>query len=79
MEEAFTGDIDYAMLVKLYGSPEGKEGRRRYSPAECTREPLPVYGSPDPAFISASVVEIADPVWALEEIVGLTDRLEILG
>src|SRR5437016_1427559 len=33
IEGAFGGDVDYAMLVKLYGpSPEGA---RRYSPAEC--------------------------------------------
>ena len=35
VEGAFGADIDYAMLVKLYGaSPESAKGR--YSPAECT-------------------------------------------
>src|SRR5208282_3728543 len=34
VEGAFGGDIDYAMLVKLYGeAPESAKGR--YSPAEC--------------------------------------------
>jgi hypothetical protein len=32
---SFGGDVDYAMLAKLYGpSPEGE---RHYSPAQCTR------------------------------------------
>jgi len=34
VEDAFGADIDYAMLVKLYGDPSGPKGR--YSPAECT-------------------------------------------
>jgi hypothetical protein len=34
VEGAFGGDVDYARLVKLYGStPESAKGR--YSPAEC--------------------------------------------
>jgi hypothetical protein len=34
IDTAFGGQVDYAMLVKLYGpSPDGA---RRYSPAECT-------------------------------------------
>jgi IS1 family transposase len=32
VEEAFGADVDYAMLVKLYG--ESAEGQKRYSPAE---------------------------------------------
>ncbi len=31
IEGAFGGDIDYAMLVKVYGA--APEGQRRYSPA----------------------------------------------
>src|SRR5438105_3337738 len=35
VEGAFGGDIDYAMLVKLFGpAPDSSKGR--YSPAECT-------------------------------------------
>lgn len=33
VEGAFGSDIDYAMLIKIYGP--SLEGRRRYSPAEC--------------------------------------------
>jgi hypothetical protein len=33
VEGAFGSDIDYAMLVKLYGP--SCEGEKRYSPAEC--------------------------------------------
>ena len=58
VEEAFAGDIDYAMLVKTYGSPESTKDQRRYSPAECTgAESLPVYGLPDPKHVSTSYVE----------------------
>lgn len=35
VHEAFGGDVDYAMLVKLYGEPKGKGEARRYSAAEC--------------------------------------------
>ena len=35
IEGAFGADIDYAMLVKVYGA--APEGQRRYSPAICTR------------------------------------------
>src|SRR5665213_429305 len=37
IEGAFGGDIDYAMLVKVYGA--APEGQRRYSPAICTGAP----------------------------------------
>ena len=33
VEGAFGADIDYAMLVKVYGA--APEGEKRYSPAEC--------------------------------------------
>lgn len=56
VETAFGADIDYAMLVKMYG--ETVEGQKRYSPAEiigakktcCT-------GYPDPKHISTSYAE----------------------
>jgi IS1 family transposase len=56
VEGAFGSEIDYAMLVKLYGvSPEAQ---RRYSPAECIgAEVRPVQGAPDPDLISTSYVE----------------------
>ena len=58
VEGAFGGDIDYAMLVKLYGSDGGVSPEKRYSPAECTgTRKLKVSGNPDAAHISTSYVE----------------------
>src|SRR5271170_814665 len=34
--EAFGEEVDYAMLVKLYGAPQGNPQERRYSPGQCT-------------------------------------------
>jgi transposase InsO family protein len=57
VEGAFGADIDYAMLIKLYGS-EGPAAERRYSPAICTGSPKrPIGGQPDPAHISTSYAE----------------------
>ena len=58
VEGAFGADVDYAMLVKLYGEPTGKSAERRYSPGECcgTRKEV-VEGEPDKAKISTSHVE----------------------
>ena len=56
VEGAFGADVDYAMLVKVYGEPVGALGR--YSPGECTgAEKKRVEGRPDPAHISTSYVE----------------------
>ena len=56
VEYAFGGDIDYAMLVKIYG--ESREAEKRYSPAECVGcERKPISGTPDPKHISTSYVE----------------------
>lgn len=60
VEEAFGADIDYAMLVKMYGEPEGRAvpQERRYSPAVCTgAKKTKIEGNPDPAFVSTSHVE----------------------
>ena len=58
VEGAFGGDIDYAMLVKLYGSDGGVSSEKRYSPAECTgTRKMKVSGKPDDAHISTSYVE----------------------
>jgi IS1 family transposase len=52
---AFT-DIDYGMLVKLYGAPV--EGGHRYSPPECLGAfKQIVEGAPDPKHISTSYAE----------------------
>ena len=62
VEEAFGADIDYAMLVKQYGEPEGNRSpERRYSPAVCTgAKKTRIEGSPDPAHVSTSHVERAN-------------------
>ena len=58
VEAAFGGDIDYAMLVKVYGEDQSKEDQRRYSQTECTgTEILHVSGNPDVKHISTSYVE----------------------
>ncbi len=55
---AFDGGIDYAMLHKLYGPPEGLPQERRYSPAVCTGIDIrTISGDPDPGRISTSYVE----------------------
>lgn len=57
VEDAFGNNIDYAMLVKLYGSPT-KEEQRRYSPAKCTGTSLQIVeGFPNKQHISTSYVE----------------------
>lgn len=57
IEGAFGGDVDYAMLVKLYGeAPEAHKGR--YSPAECTGcYKQRIEGNPDPKHVSTSFAE----------------------
>lgn len=60
VEGAFGADIDYAMLVKLYGSPEGSQStpERRYSPAVCTgARKMRIEGDPARAHVSTSYVE----------------------
>ncbi len=56
VEGAFGSDIDYAMLVKLYG-PSG-EGEKRYSPPECIGAVKHrIEGNPDPKYVSTSYAE----------------------
>ena len=58
--EAFGDDIDYAMLIKLYGAaPEAMKGR--YSPAECIgARKERITGSPAGDHVSTSYVERAN-------------------
>ena len=52
----FGADVDYAMLVKLYGKEPDSE--TRYSPAKCiAAEPHVIQGNPDPSKISTSFAE----------------------
>jgi len=57
VEGAFGGDVDYAMLVKMYGAaPESAKGR--YSPAECIgARKQRVEGDPDMQHVSTSFAE----------------------
>ncbi|HEV2419595.1 MAG TPA: IS1 family transposase [Terriglobia bacterium] len=56
VESAFGSEIDYAMLVKLYGNDA--ESEVRYSPAECIGcQTAAISGRPDPKYISTSFVE----------------------
>ena len=59
VEASFGAEIDYAMLIKLYGPTEPeREARRRYSPADCVgTETKVIQGDPDKAHISTSFVE----------------------
>ena len=53
---AFGADVDYAQLIKIFGSPV--EGEKRYSPATCQGTVCtPRQGNPDPDHISTSYVE----------------------
>jgi len=56
VEGAFGADIDYGMLIKIYGP--APEGQRRYSPAECIgAKKERIEGNPDPKHISTSFAE----------------------
>jgi IS1 family transposase len=56
VENAFGSEIDYAMLVKIYGA--SNDGESRYSPATCIGCRTGVLaGDPDPKHISTSFVE----------------------
>ncbi len=57
VENAFGSDIDYAMLVKIYGMPSDVT-ESRYSPATCIGcRTAEIAGTPDPDHISTSYVE----------------------
>lgn len=56
VEGAFGADIDFGMLIKIYGSHEEREGK--YSPPEVVDAiPKAINGNPDPAHLSTSFVE----------------------
>jgi hypothetical protein len=57
VEDAFGGDVDYAMLVKIYGASSDIT-ESRYSPATCIGCRTGVLsGTPEPDHISTSYVE----------------------
>jgi IS1 family transposase len=56
VDNAFGSDVDYAMLVKLYGNDSDHE--KRYSPAECIGcQTVAITGEPEAKNISTSYVE----------------------
>jgi len=56
VEEAFGSNVDYAMMVKVYG--QDAEAETRYSPAECIGcQTVGITGRPKPEHISTSHVE----------------------
>ena len=62
VEDEFGADIDYAMLIKLYGEPPSSpEAARRYSSSDCvgTRTEN-ITGNPDPRHVSTSYAERAN-------------------
>lgn len=56
VEGAFGAEIDYAMLIKLYGQP--RDDATRYSPPECIgTQTHEIQDTPDPDHISTSYAE----------------------
>ncbi len=56
IESAFGNDIDYAILIKIYGNPI--EAQNRYSPSQCLDiAQKTVVGNPDIDYVSTSYVE----------------------
>jgi IS1 family transposase len=56
VESAFGSEVDYAMLIKLYGAPQ--ESETRYSPSECIGvRSERIQGEPEFEHISTSYVE----------------------
>jgi IS1 family transposase len=50
VENAFGNEIDYSMLVKIYGADRDKEAT--YSPDECIGcQRVPIIGNPDPKYV----------------------------
>jgi IS1 family transposase len=57
VEGAFGGDVDYAMLIKIYG-PSSEHAVGRYSPAECIgAKKERIEGNPDMKHVSTSYAE----------------------
>jgi hypothetical protein len=56
VDTVFGDDVDYAMLVKIYGAEPG--GEKRYGPAKCIgAKKQGITGQPDPKHVSTSFVE----------------------
>jgi IS1 family transposase len=58
IEGAFGGDVDFAMLVKIYGDDPHRSPERKYSPMVCTgARKTRIEGNPDPRHVSTSYAE----------------------
>lgn len=57
VEDAFGANVDYAMLVKLYGNAPDEDQRNYSPPVVISCEQKIITGDPDPAHISTSYVE----------------------
>jgi hypothetical protein len=72
VDKAFTGGIDYAMLVKKYGPSYNATPEARYSPATClgaARKHQTLGMTP------AMKAGLADHVWSIGEIVDLAEQM----
>ncbi len=57
VEDSFGGEVDYAMLQKLYGA-DPAVAKGRYSPAVClAAQRRPIVGNPNPHYLSTSYAE----------------------
>ena len=58
IEDAFGSEVDYAQIIKVYGTEGVSDNNRRYSPASfVSSEKVVVNGRPNVALISTSYVE----------------------
>lgn len=58
VRDVFESDIDYAMLVKLYGNDPQGQGQRSYSPSACIgAKKVAISGKPNSQHVSTSMVE----------------------
>jgi IS1 family transposase len=59
VEAAFGGNVDYAQVIKTYGTDQDpRKPERRYSPSVClSADPVPINGNPDAGHISTSHIE----------------------
>ncbi|MDD5521843.1 MAG: IS1 family transposase [Kiritimatiellae bacterium] len=58
IENAFGSDIDYALLIKMYGNVQDSKDSGKYSPGMCTGSRMySVTGNPEYKHISTSFVE----------------------
>lgn len=72
MRSGFGTEIDYAMLIKLYGpSPTGTNPETRYSPPKCIgARPEVKQGDPDPMHISTRADGASDHGKGLDQAKG---------